>query len=134
RGSAVLVEEPQLEDARRVEAGDPELGASRGRRGAGRHQPDELDAVDLRSPLLGLALEPGDDLVERGRLPVLHVHAHLHAAGPWQVEPERPHPGEAAVAFPYEHRKLAGGRDGRPAEVDIEGDQRWTRPNDHPAG
>ena len=59
-------------------------GGCRGR--ARRHQADELRADDLDAARRGLLLDPRDDLVQRGRLPVLDVHAHLHEPRARQVE------------------------------------------------
>ena len=48
RRSRLVAEQSELEHARRVEAVDPEHGARRRGGCAGRHQPDELRADDLR--------------------------------------------------------------------------------------
>ena len=45
-----------------------------------------------------LLLDARDDVVQRGRLPVLDVHAHLDEPRARQVEPERAHAREAAAA------------------------------------
>src|SRR5205823_14824161 len=75
RPGLVLVEQPQLEHARCVEAFDPQHRAGSSDRGSGRHQADELRANYLGTPSGSLPLDPLHDLVEGGRLVVLDVHA-----------------------------------------------------------
>ena len=76
---------------------------------------------------------PLDDLVQRGRLPVLDVHAHLHerphAAGRARA---RAHPGTRRRARARPPRSRARPRR-RAAQVDVEGDQRPPRADEHGA-
>jgi ABC-type multidrug transport system fused ATPase/permease subunit len=117
----------------RVESVDPKQGARSGDRRARRHEPDELAADDLGPARLRLRSDPRDDLVQRGCLPVGHVHAHLDEARPRQFEPERPHAREAAVALANEPRDLARDPDiGRP-QVHVERDQGPTNADDRGA-
>ena len=71
-------------------------GRRRGR--AGRHQPDELGARDLRAPRARLRFDPVDDLVQCGRLPVLDVHAHLREPGAGSSRPSARTPGKPPPA------------------------------------
>src|SRR5581483_9540771 len=98
--------------------------------GARGHQADELSARDLDTSRARLALDRGDDVVQRRGLPVLDVHAHLRATAGGQVEPERAHAGKAAAALAHGSRDLARLLEMRAREVDVEGDQRTARPDD----
>src|SRR4051812_32933932 len=71
------VEETELEQPRAIEAVDAQRAAGGGRGGTGRHEADELGAGDLGAAGVRLRLDAGDDVGERGGLPVLDVHAHL---------------------------------------------------------
>src|SRR5581483_8201523 len=86
-------------------------------------QPDELRADHLRAALPRLTLDAPDELVQRGGLPVLDVHRHLHDAGTRQLEPERAHAGEAAAGLAHACGDLPR-RLERAAQVDVERDQR----------
>ena len=79
-------------------------------------------------------LDPRDDLVERRRLPVLDVHADLDEAGARQVEPERAHAGKAAAALPHDRGDRARDLDVVAPQVDVEGDQRPARADEHGTG
>src|SRR5207245_121024 len=63
----------------------------------------------------------------------LDVHAHLRMPGLQQLEPERPHAGEAAVALAHDAGDLARGLDARAGEVDVERDQRAAGADDDAA-
>ena len=112
----------------RIEALDPEElpGGLDGR--ARRHQADELAADDLGAARLRLGGDRRDDLVQGGRLPVGHVHAHLDEPRLGEVETERAHAREAAIALPDERRDLARGVNVRPAQVDVECYERPAHP------
>ena len=73
----------------------------------------------------------GDDLVQGGSLPVLHVHAHLDEAGGGQVETEGAHSREAAVGFADRLRNGPGDVDVGGAQVHVEGDQGASRTDEH---
>jgi SAM-dependent methyltransferase len=129
----LVVQKPQLEDVRAVEAVDPQQRSGRGDRGSRRHQADKLGADHLCPTYFRFPLDTSDDLVERRRLVVLDVHAHLHQPRGRQLQSERPHPREASVALPHRTRNLTR-RHNRAAEVDVEGDQRPPRTNEDRAG
>ena len=78
------------------------------------------------------SLDPRHDRVQLGRLPVLDVHAHLDEPGARKLEPERAHAREAAARLAHERGDLARGLE-RPAQVDVEGDQRPPHADEHAA-
>ncbi len=84
---------------RLVEPLDVQRRPGRGGRGPGGHEPDELGAGHFRPKTIRLFDDAGDDFVQGGSLPVLHVHAHLDETGSGQVETEGAHSREAAVGF-----------------------------------
>src|SRR5205823_7275277 len=94
------VEKTQLEQARGLEAIDPEhrpgCGSSRSRR----HEPDELRAGDRCASCGRLLLDSLDDLLQRRRFPVLDVHAHLNEPCPRQVEAQRANAWKPASRLP----------------------------------
>src|SRR5436190_11767695 len=71
--------------------------------------------------------------MQRGRLPVLYVHADLHDPRPRQLEAERTDAGEPAAALAHDGRDLARSLDRGPGHVDVERDQRPARADDHAA-
>ena len=118
---------------RGVEAVDPER-RTRCRRGrTGGHQADELGAQHFETARSSLGLDARDDLVQRRRLPVLDVHAHLDEARERKVEPERTHARKATAPLAHERRDLARCHNVA-AQVDVERDQRATRPDQHATG
>ena len=72
-------------------------------------RPTSSDPTTSAPRVRGLSLDARHDLVQRRGLEVLDVHAHLDEPGPRQLEPERPHPGEAAVPLADERRDLPRG-------------------------
>ena len=114
----------------------PSIRSDRARRrdrGARGHQADELRADHLGAARRRLGGDPRDDLVQRGRLPVLDVHRHLHEPGRGSVEPERPDAREAAAALADDGRDLPRGLE-RAAQVHVERDQRPPGADEHGAG
>ena len=81
----------------------------------------------------GFLADAGNDLVERRGLPVLDVHADLHAPGERQRQPERPNPRESAAGLPDDARDRSCDLDVLGSEVDVEGDQRPPRAHEHAA-
>ena len=77
--------------------------------------------------------DPSDDLVERGRLPVLDVHAHLDNPGARQRQAQCPHAREAAVALPHDRGDRPRDLDVVGPQVDVERDQRPPRADEHRA-
>jgi ubiquinone/menaquinone biosynthesis C-methylase UbiE len=71
--------------------------------------------------------------VQCRRFPVLDVHAHLDAAGPWQVQPQGADSGKAAVTLADNRRDRPCIVERRPAKIDVERDQRPPRANDDTA-
>ena len=127
-----VVEQPELEHARGVEAVDPESRARSSGGRTGRHEPDKLRAKDRSVSRRCLRLDALNDLVQCGRLPVFDIHRHLDDAGPRQVETERSHAGKPAALLPDHRGDLLGGRKGS-LQIDVERDQRATRAEDHAA-
>src|SRR5215218_4849439 len=122
----------QFQHVRLVEPVDPQDRACGGRGRSRRHQPDELGADDLGTVGGRLGLDPGHDLVQCRRLPVLDVHRDLDDAGARQVEPERTDAEEAAAGLAH-HRGDRLRILERAPEVDVEGDQRSARADDDSA-
>src|SRR5205814_322287 len=128
----IVIEKPQLEYTRCVERGNPQRRPGRSDGSACGYQTDELGGENGCPAQLGLRFDTRDDLVERGRLPVLDVHAHLDAARAGQVETERTDAGKPTAAFAHD----LGDRESRlevALDVDIEGDQRRPRADDDSA-
>lgn len=132
--TSILLEQAQLQHTGRREPVDPQQRARRGDSGSRRHQAHELGPDHLPPARPGLRLDALDDVVERGGLPILHVHAHLYNAGARQFEPERPDAGEAAAALSHGRGDLPRDVHRRAAEVHVERDQRPPRTHDHSAG
>jgi SAM-dependent methyltransferase len=82
----------------------------------------------------GLRFDARDDVVQRRGLVVLDVHAHLRVAGTREAKTEGADAGEAAVSFPNGRGDFARDLDIVCPEVDVEGDQRATRADDHTPG
>src|SRR5512133_3210716 len=130
--ASLLAEQPKLEQSRSVEAVDLEQrSCSRSRCSRG-HEPDELGADDLDPPRRRFARYPREDVMERGRLPVLDVHAHLDTACPGQFEAERSHAGEPAVSLADDRGNRARILDRSAAQIDVERDQ-WAAGSDDDA-
>ena len=77
-----------------------------------------------------LPVHSGDHLVQRRGLPVLDIETHLDVSAPRQTEPERADAREAAVALADGTRHLPRGVEVVAGEIDVEGDQRRTRPDE----
>ena len=77
------------------------------------------------------AVDPPHDLVQRRRLPVLDVHAHLDEAGARQVEAEGAHAREPPARLADGRRDRARDLDVVASQVDVEGDQRPARADEH---
>ena len=125
-------QEPQLEHVRRIEAGDAEQRACRRDGGAAGSRPTSSEPRDAEPSRRRLPLDRGDDLVQRGRLPVLDVEAHLDVPRPREAEPERADAREAAVALAHRTRHLPRGLEVVAGEVDVERDQRRRAPTSTP--
>src|SRR4029453_14548126 len=128
----VRLEQPELEHPRGVEPVDSQRRTRGRRHGAAGHEADELGADHFCASGRRLALDRGEHVMQRGRFPVLDVHAHLHEACARQLETEGTHAWESAVA-------LADRRGGLPrrlelsAQVDVERDQRSSRSDEYGA-
>jgi SAM-dependent methyltransferase len=82
----------------------------------------------------GLRFDARDDVVQRRGLVILDIHAHLSVAGTREGKAEGADAGEAAVSLPNGRGDLARDLDIVRPQVDVEGDQRATRADDHTPG
>jgi SAM-dependent methyltransferase len=124
-------QQAQLQHALRTEAVDPQEAAGGSGGCTRRHQSDQLGPPDRDTARSRLLLDARQDVVQRGRLIVLDVHAHLCVPGTWQGQPERTHARKTPALLPHDGGDLACQvRVGR-VEVDVEGDQRPPRADDH---
>jgi SAM-dependent methyltransferase len=82
----------------------------------------------------GLRFDARDDVVQRGGLVILDVHAHLRVTGTREGEAEGADAGKAAVSLPNGRGNLARDFDICRPEVDVEGDQRASRADYHTTG
>ena len=126
-------DKPQLEHVRRIQSRHPEQRAGRRDGGTCRQQPNELRTGHAEPSRGRLPLDRCHHLVQRRRSPVLDVEAYLHVSRPREAESERADAGEAAVALPHRTRHFARGVEVVAREVDVEGDQRRARPDQHAA-
>lgn len=112
---------------RRVEAIDAQDRAGRRHGGARRHEPDELCSSNGCAVGTRFFLDSRDDLVQRRRLEILDVHAHLRVTRARQEEAKRTHACKATALLADHRRDRAGGLDVRRGEIDVERNQRTTR-------
>src|SRR5436309_35133 len=80
-----------------------------------------------------LDLEAGEDVVERGRLPVLDVHADLDETRARERETQRAYALEAAPALSDDGRDRPRDLEVIALQVDVEGNQRTAGSDDHAA-
>src|SRR5919204_5214876 len=77
-----------------------------------------------------LRFDASEYVVERSRLVVLDVHAHLGVTCTLEHQTERAYSRKTAIRFPYSAGDCACGFDVRAREVDVERDQRPAGPDD----
>ena len=118
---------------RSIEAFDSEdcAGSRRGR--ACGHEPDELRAGHADPERARFFIDSTDDLVQRGGLVVLDVHAHLGMAGPRQKQPKRAHAREPTTFLAHYCSNRARDLDVVRGQVDVERDQWPARADDDAA-
>ena len=119
---------------RRLESVDAEHCARCSRCGGCRHQTHELGTGDPDAACLRLLFDSRDDLVQRGSLVVLDVHAHLRVSRTWERKTKRADAGEAAVALPDNAGDLARGPNIVARQVHVERNERAARTDDDTAG
>jgi hypothetical protein len=124
-GSDGSFEHPRLVDARQVHAG----GAGSGQNALG-DESDELAPTHCDAARLRLRPYALDDVVERRALDVDDVHAHLHAAGARQIEPDRLHAWHSTPGFARDGRDLARDADVSRRELDVVRDEWRSRANE----
>jgi hypothetical protein len=87
----------------------------------------------LQRPPGGLFPDPLDKFGRRRGRPILDVHRDLDEPRARQVEAERAHPGEAAARLAHGPGDLLCDLE-RPAQIDVESDERESRADDYAAG
>ncbi len=127
-------EEAELEDVRRVEAVDTEDRSGRSHGGARGHETDELRAGDLGAARPCLSLDALDDQVERSRLVILNVHAHLRTTDARECETEGADAWKTTAGLANDVGDLPRDLGVVRGEVDVERNQRPPRSNHDAAG
>ena len=128
------LKQSKLEQTRRRKAVDPEHRPRSRGRGRGGHQPDELRAGHVHSPRRSFRFDAREDLVQRGGLVILDVHAHLCVTGERKCESERTYAGKAAARLTHDRGDRARDLDVVRREVDVERDQGTPHADDDAAG
>src|SRR5512132_3319258 len=132
-GGFLPLEQAELEHPGGAELGEPQRRCGRVEHGSGREQADQLAAGEGDAPYGRLGFDSGDDLVNGCCLPVLDVHAHLHAPRARQLETERPHTWEPASGLADNRGHCARHLDVVRRQLDVEGDERRPGSDQHGA-
>jgi len=113
----------------RVEGAELQVvGGGCGQRGL-RDEADDLGVEDLHPEARGLQADQLESSVRRGDHGVEEVHRDLDAAALGHREADRPDADQASRALTHPPRHLLGGALVAAAQIDVEGDQRWPRPD-----